>query len=204
MMDGAAAVGLVTASEAARGATMQDAETIVAVLRGDTNRYAELVDRYQAPALRLAFSLLGNYEDARDASQEAFVRAYDGLRRFRRQARFSTWVYRIVVNTCHDAQRRRSRRPIATAAIASGDPDEHDTGVFVDVGDPSQDPRSRAIGALPMTQRTAFVLHHVHGLSLEEVAGIMDCRVGTVKSHVFRATQRLQSDLQGWMTQEER
>ncbi|MBI2496080.1 MAG: sigma-70 family RNA polymerase sigma factor [Candidatus Omnitrophica bacterium] len=81
----------------------EEEEVIQAVLRGDVDRYAELVDKYQAWARRVAFSLLGNYEDARDASQEAFVSAYRSLGRFRASAAFSTWLYRIVVNECKDA-----------------------------------------------------------------------------------------------------
>lgn len=193
-----------------------EAETIRAVLGGEIDRYAELVDVYQQPALRLAFSLLGNYEDAKDASQEAFVNAYRSLSQFRGGAKFSTWLYRIVVNECTDAARRRTRQPVAVAGVGEPDPDAGDeAGLFVvDVEDPTAGPGesaanqelsqrlSQAIGALAMKQRTAFLLHHVHGLPLEEVASVMDCRLGTVKSHIFRATQTLQQQLTPWLTQE--
>lgn len=193
----------------------QDADTIHAVLAGDVERYAELVDRYQGPAIRLAFTLLGNYEDAKDASQDAFISAYRALGRFRGQAKFSTWIFRIVVNKCKDTRRRSAHQPLAAAHIgepAAGD-DAH-TGLFVDVPDPGAGPDERlasrdlsrrlslAIGSLPMKQRTAFLLHHVHGLPLEETAGVMGCRLGTVKSHIFRATESLRVQLAPWQAKE--
>lgn len=194
-----------------------DLAVIEAVLAGDVDRYAELVDKYQGPALRLAFSLLGNAEDARDASQEAFVNAYRALSRFRRGAAFSTWLYRIVVNECRDARRRRARQPAATVGLGEPGPAERDgESLFLEVADPAAGPDeqladrecarqlSRAIAALPLQQRTAFLLHHVHGLPLAEAAGIMGCRLGTVKAHLFRATERLQALLRPWLAKEGR
>ena len=164
----------------------------------------------------MAFSLLGHYEEARDASQEAFVSAYRSLRRFRAEAKFSTWLYRIVVNECHDARRRRARRPASVASVGeSGADDEAGPGLFVDAPDPGAGPDdqaasrelsrqlSGAIERLAMNQRTAFVLRHLHGLSVDEVAVIMRCRVGTVKSHLFRATRRLRVELAPWVTIED-
>ena len=193
---------------------VSDAEVIKAVLRGEVDRYAELVDKYQQPALRLAFSMLGNAEDAKDASQEAFVSAYRSLRRFRGGARFSTWLYRIVVNECKDMYRRRARQPVAAAQVGEPDPQANGSCLFVDVEDPTGHPAdqlanrelaqrlSGAIGTLPMKQRTAFVLHHLHGLPLEEVAEVMRCRLGTVKSHMFRATEQLRMQLGPWLAKE--
>ena len=191
-----------------------DEEVIEAVLGGDVDRYAELLDKYQQPALRLAFSMLGNYEDAKDASQEAFVSAYRALARFRGGAQFSTWLYRIVVNACKDMHRRRARRPMAAAQVGEPGPQTDHAGLFIDVDDPAGDPGeqlanrelgqrlSGAIGALPMKQRTAFVLHHLQGLSLDEVAEVMHCRLGTVKSHLFRATEQLRTQLGPWLARE--
>jgi len=194
-------------------ADSRDEQTIDAVLAGDIDRYAELVDRHQDLALRLAHQMLGNAEDAKDASQEAFVSAYRSLSRFRKGSSFSTWLFRIVVNACKDAYRRRQRRPRSAALV--GDPSQSNgASWFVDVEDPSEDPRLRlskqelgkrlsgAIGELPMKQRTAFVLHHLHGLKLDEVASVMRCRVGTVKTHIFRASGQLRQQLRPWLTRE--
>ena len=190
-----------------------DAEIIAAVQRGDVDRFAELVDRYQHPAIRLAFSFLGNYEDARDVSQEAFINAYRCLASFRGRAKFSTWLYRIVINECKDAYKRRARQPAIAARVGIPE-DPAEENLFVDVDDPGAGPGEQlanrelgrhltgAIGELPMTQRTAFLLHHVHGLSLAEAADVMGCRTGTVKSHIFRATESLRKRLTPWLTQE--
>ena len=193
--------------------TDPDAETVRAVLAGNLERYAELVEKYQEQAIRVAFSFLGNHEDARDVSQEAFVSAYRALGRFRGASAFSTWLYRIVVNACKDAFRRRARRPPAAQPI--GDPAEDADGLF-EVADhaatPGEDAAnqdlakrlSAAIRELPMKQRTAFVLHHVHGLPLQDVAGVMACRTGTVKAHVFRAAASLRATLAPWLAEETR
>lgn len=186
-----------------------DAEAIQAVLDGDIDRFAELVDKYQSQAQRVAFSLLGNYEDARDVSQEAFVSAFRALGRFRGGAKFSTWLYRIVVNECKDAYKRRARQPVVVASIGAADPsgEEPAGSLFVDVADAAADPGdqasnrevsqriSAAIAELPLKQRSAFLLHHVHGLPLEEVASALGCRIGTVKSHLFRAADHLRGRL---------
>ena len=192
-----------------------DAQIIQAVLAGEVDRYAEVVDKYQGQAIRLAFSLLGNYEDAKDASQEAFVSAYRALARFRGHATFSTWLYRIVINECKDVYRRRARQPMIAARVGQADPDAPDAdALFVtDAADPSGGPGdhlanqelsqtlSRSIQALPLKQRSAFLLHHVHGLPLDEVANVMRCRIGTVKSHLFRSTAHLRISLGPWLSE---
>lgn len=193
-----------------------DADAIRAVLAGDVDRYAELVDKYQAPAIRLAYSFLGNYEDARDVSQDAFVSAYRSLSRFQSRAKFSTWLYRIVVNACKDAARRRAGRPRVVARAGSPPDADGDDSLFVDAPDPCAGPGetlvnrelgrriTQAIRQLPMKQQTAFMLHHVHGLALEETAEVMACRVGTVKTHVFRAAAALRAQLEPWRAEERR
>ena len=186
-----------------------DVAIIHAVLHGDVDRYAELVDRYQGMALKVAVSLLGNAEDARDVSQDAFLSAFQSLSRFRQGAAFSTWLYRIIVNKCKDLFRRRAHRPRIDSSLNDPDAADDDGPRFLDVvedgaADPRADAATRelssrintAIGALPVKQRTAFVLHHVHGLAVEETAAVMGCRAGTVKSHIFRATQRLRDQLE--------
>ena len=186
-----------------------DADVIEAVLRGEVDRYAELVDRHQQVAWSVALRLVGNLEDAKELSQNAFVKAYQHLAGFRREAKFSTWLYRIVVNECKDFFKQKARRPPMVAVGV--DPEGEETGAVEPV-DPSGTPRDLvaerelagrlqdAVAALPMNQRTAFVLHHVQGLSLEEAADVMGCRVGTVKSHVFRACEQLRGRLEPYLS----
>jgi len=187
-----------------------DDEIIRAVCAGDTEAFAELVDKHQAMAIRVAFSLLGNEQDAYDVAQEAFISAYQALPRFRGGAKFSTWLYRIIANKCKDVYRKRSRtadswRRISTTG-AGGDKD-----YLLEIQDPQPEPAlklfshevaeafSDAVSQLPLKQRMAFLLHHLHGMALNEVAEVMQCRVGTVKSHVFRATAALKVSMQPWL-----
>lgn len=197
--------------------SMADPEAVIiaAVLAGNTERYAELVNAYQAQAIRIAFSFLGNHEDARDAAQEAFVNAFRGLSRFRQGAKFSTWLYRIIINACKDARRKHLRQPRILATVGDGAQVEVDEGgIFMDLEDPAAGPAvllqqqelsrhlTGAIVQLPEKQQQAFVLHHLHGFSLEDVAGIMNCRLGTVKSHIFRAMACLRQTLAPWVQTE--
>ena len=190
-----------------------DAQAIAAVRQGEVDRFAELVERYQAQAIRLAYTFLGNYEDARDVSQDAFVSAYRALAGFRGGAKFSTWLYRIVINKCKDAYKRRARQ-LAIAGRVGVPESSDDESFFIDVDDPSAGPSeqlvnrelgsqlTQAIRELPMQQQTAFLLHHVHGLALEAAAEVMGCRIGTVKGHIFRATESLRQRLTPWLTEE--
>ena len=177
-----------------------DTDIIDAVVGGDVDRYAEIVSRYQKAAWKLAYGFVRNMEDAKDVSQMAFVKAYRNLLRFRRGSKFSTWLFRIIVNESKDYLRRKVRQPMPMTGVSSPDADEP---VLFEVTDPSGGPDdaaanqelagnlSKAIDGLPVKQREAFILHHVHGLELKEVSEVMGCRLGTVKAHVFRACETL-------------
>jgi len=189
-------------------AMSSDADIIEAVLRGETDRYAELVTRYQPAAWKLAYSFIGNVEDAKDVSQNGFVKAYQHLRDFRGRAKFSTWLYRIIVNECKDFFKRQARRPAAASLVAESYDDE---SVVFELADPGGTPRevlvdrelavqlTQAIQTLPHQQQTAFILHHLHGIALEDVAQMMDCRAGTVKAHLFRACEQLRARLSPYL-----
>lgn len=181
-----------------------DATLVRRVQAGEADAYTVLVERYQERAVRLAFGLVHHWEDARDCSQEAFVKAYRRLGGFRAEATFSTWFYRIVVNACRDFQRRRRLRawlsldaPVdAEEAAALFDPPSRDAPPDAQVADQELGQAlTRAIGRLPDRQRTAFVLRHLEGLSVEEVAGVLQCAPGTAKAHLFHAAAKLQRAL---------
>lgn len=188
-----------------------DRQVVAAICAGDTGRYAELVHRYQQPALRMAYGLLGHAQDAEEAAQDAFVSAYQALRSFRAGAKFSTWLFRIVINKCRDVQRRRMRAPSLLAAQPDGD----EASLFDALEDPALGPAdqavqrdlaralSAAINTLPPQQREAVVLHHLHGLPIGEAADAMGCRPGTVKSHLFRAHGALRARLHTWLRPED-
>jgi len=186
-----------------------DTEVIEAVLAGDVERYAELVDRYQRAAWKLAYSFVGNMDDAKELSQNGFVKAYQHLRQFRKHAKFSTWFYRIIANECKDFFKRKARRPRVVSLDRGTDPDD-DASQGFDVADPRSDPVGHvankelahairdALGYLSENQRAAFVLCYLDDYSLDETAEIMRCRIGTVKSHLFRATERLRKLLRSY------
>lgn len=203
----------VGAKMAAIVAERSDADVIQAVLQGDINRYGELVERYQLSAWKLAYSFLGNMEDAKDLSQNCFVKAYRHLRAFGGRAKFSTWLYRIIANECKDVLRRRARQPDmlrVDAAVAGPDGEAplFDVAAPTDtrkmVADKEMGQRlAHAIRRLPMKQQSAFVLHHVNGLPVEEVADVMNCSMGTIKVHLFRASETLRIALEDYLTRED-
>lgn len=189
----------------------EDLEVIEAVLAGEIERYGELVNRHRLAVLRMAYSWVRNEEDAKELSQNAFVKAYRHLRRFRAQARFSTWLYRIVANECKNFLRWAGRQPRKVPLV--GEQDGEGPALF-EVSDSSQSPReqvadrelalwlTRAIERLPEKQREAFTLHHLNGLPLAEVSQVMGCRVGTVKVHLFRATESLRVSVEPYLAME--
>jgi len=187
---------------------VDESEIIGAVLQGETERYGELVSQYQLAAWKLAYSFVGDWEEAKDLSQNGFVKAYRHLRHFRGSSKFSTWLYRIIANECKDFLRRRSRQPRTVPLGAEPDPEEP---ALLEVADPAGGPResahqrelagklSQAIERLSMKQRSAFTLHHLSGLGLEEVSRVMGCRAGTVKTHLFRANEKLRLSMEPFL-----
>lgn len=169
----------------------------------DHGAFDALVERYQARAYRLAWSLLRDAEDARDLSQEAFLRVYQSAGRFRGDARFSTWFYRIVVNLCLDHRRRRRWWQRALARDHDDDP------VAVVEQQPARepDPGQRASEEQMMTrlwaavhrlspqQRAAVVLSVQEQMSTAEVAAVLQCSEPTVRVHLHRAVQALRRAL---------
>ena len=182
---------------------LSDEQIIRDVLAGNTNLFSELVERHTLFAWKLAYGQTGNIEDAREISQNAFLKAFRQLRRFRGDSRFSTWLCRIVLNESTDFGRRKRREPSSVPIDSAWDEDF----ILVEPADPAAGPRETAEGQelaamisscvrrMPAQQRTAFTLHHLHGMRVEEVAQAMGCRPGTVKAHLFRAVARLRKDL---------
>jgi RNA polymerase sigma-70 factor (ECF subfamily) len=173
---------------------MTEAALIEAVRRGDAGSREALYHRYKRRVYALAVRIVGAM-DAEEVAQEAFIRIFRGLPKFRGDAALSTWIYRLAVNA---ALSHRARRPPAPAD-AAGDELEAATGEVG--GDGRVDPahgdavlRSRleqALSRLPAGYRTVVVLHDVEGLEHEEVAAILGCHVGTSKSQLHKARAKL-------------
>ncbi len=167
---------------------VEDREAVEACQGGEREAFDRLVERYQRDVYRLCYRYVNNHEDANDMAQEVFIKAYRALGRFRGDSSFSTWLYRIAVNTCLNF--RASRRPageelpegLADAAPAVGEQLERD----------EQARRVReAVSRLPEKQRATLILKIYNDLTHQEVAAILGSTVGTVKANLFHALGNL-------------
>jgi len=178
---------------------------------GDRAAFERLVHRYDQDVLRLATGLLRRPEDARDIYQEAFLKAYSNLHRFRFECSFYTWLYRIVTNTCLDHLRRRGSRPEDQAPEAAAETDSLQTDYFdrqpalAPDGNPERRLLSKeierriaaAMSELSPRERVVFTLKHQHGLRLRRIGEVLGTSEETVKNSLFRATRKLRARLEG-------
>ena len=180
----------------------RDEELVASAQKGERRAFEELVERHKQKAYHIAFGFARDREDAKDLSQDAFLKAFANLKNFDGRSSFYTWFYRILVNLCLDYKRRQKRAPA----------DEFDETVEHQM-DPSHEPKtartpdqhvlagqiSRKVGsaleALPAKQRTVFILRNHQGLSIKEIAETMETAEGTVKVHLHRAVTALRQSL---------
>jgi len=172
-----------------------DAELVAAVVNGNVDAYGELVRRYQDAYLRFATRMLDSHDDAEDALQSAFVRAFRSLSKCSDPSRFGAWLYRIVINECRTYAARRTRREGHFAADGEGD--------LARVAVPHPESQAaesaeiqRALAALDVDQREAFLLKHVEELEYDAMAEITGASVSALKMRVQRARARLREQLQ--------
>ena len=172
-----------------------DRQLVKRVQRGDKGAFDLLVLRYQHKIVNLVMRYVRDQELAQDISQEAFIKAYRALPRFRGDSAFYTWLYRIAVNTAKNHLAAQRRRPL-DVELDMQDPEQYDlhaklketdTPEGVTISRELQETVERAIAALPDDLRTAIVLRELDGMSYEEIAQTMECPVGTVRSRIFRA-----------------
>ncbi|HEY6102841.1 MAG TPA: sigma-70 family RNA polymerase sigma factor [bacterium] len=166
---------------------MDEAALLASSRRGDLSAYDRLVAAYQDRVYQTAYRITGHREDAWDAVQEAFLRAFRALRSFRGDAAFSTWMTRIAVNAALDVVRRRPpHAPVIPEGAAAGT-DPSDEVLRRD----QQRRVQQAIAALPADHRAVVVLRDVQDLSYEEIARTLRLPVGTVRSRLSRARETL-------------
>lgn len=165
---------------------------------GSREAFDELVRRHQARIFNLARALAGNDGDAEDLAQEAFVRAFRGIRRFRGESSFRSWLYKVTVNAARSHLSRRIRqRPVWGQVIEADSPSSgaEAVGSGHDLEDElaTRDAIDRALTALPEELRTAVVLRDIEGLEYREIADALKVPIGTVESRIFRGRQRLRA-----------
>jgi RNA polymerase sigma-70 factor, ECF subfamily len=172
-----------------------DKELVKRVQKGDKGAFDLLVLKYEHKIVNLVMRYVRDPELALDISQEAFIKAYRALPRFRGDSAFYTWLYRIAVNTAKNYLAAQRRRPM-DIELDMQDPDQYglhaklketDTPEALTLSQELQETLERAIEALPGDLRTAIILRELDGMSYEEIAQTMDCPVGTVRSRIFRA-----------------
>ena len=172
-----------------------DAQLVRRVQKGDKGAFDLLVLKYQHKIVNLVMRYVRDPDQALDITQEAFLKAYRALPRFRGDAAFYTWMYRIAVNTAKNYLAAQRRRPM-DVELDLQDPEQYelhaklkdtDTPEAVNISNELQSTVERAFAALPEDLRTAIVLREIDGMSYEEIAETMECPVGTVRSRIFRA-----------------
>ena len=181
-----------------------DVELVALARSGDRAAFRVLIERHQRAAFGLAIGMLRHEADARDALQEAFLKAFRGLENFHGDAAFSTWLYRIVSNACID--RRRRRKLTVEADDATIGALESSPTLAVMPRSPHRElERSRlgerisaALQNLPDNQRNTVILREIEGLSYAEIAEATGVSIGTVMSRLFHARQKLQVALKEW------
>ena len=182
---------------------MDEKTLIEQVLAGNHEAFAQLVETYEKPIYNLCLRMCGNTEDAKDLAQESFVKAWRGLRFYKFEAAFSTWLYRLASNVCIDFLRRQKRRPSVSLTVEQDDAET----VELEIADSQPVPEEQvlhrevrseiaaAMNCLEEEFRMILTLRVIEELSYEEIANIMDLKIGTVKSRLARARIKLKKIL---------
>ncbi|MHB8455390.1 MAG: RNA polymerase sigma factor RpoE [Acidiferrobacterales bacterium] len=180
-----------------------DQELVVRVQKGDKSAFDLLVRKYQHRIAKLVSRYVSDRTEVEDVTQEAFIKAYRAIRGFRGDSAFYTWLYRIAINTAKNYLVSQGRRPPASDM-------ETEEAELTEAGSSLRDATTperqlladeiartveRVIGSLPEDLRTAITLREIDGLSYDEIAEVMDCPIGTVRSRIFRAREAIDAEL---------
>jgi len=176
-----------------------DVAAVARVRGGDAEAFRLLVERHSRPIFRLAYRLTRNEEDADDVVQETFLRAFKKLETFDSRASFGTWIHRIAMNYSYDLMRKRNR-------ATTEELDEAESASPTDVSSTHgadriilrlglQDALKKGMQSLSENERTAFVLRHYEGMSIDEIGGVLGTEVNATKNTIFRAVKKLREIL---------
>lgn len=172
---------------------------------GDVKSFEILISRYEKLAYNVAYRILGNEEDAKDMTQESLIKVYKYLKNFRMDSSFSTWLYRIVMNTCKDELRKKKLNVISIDKPIN----TTDGSMYMDIKDSSSTPEEelesketqgevqKALSKVNEKNRIVVVLRDIKGFTYSEISEILDVPVGTIKSRINRGRQELKSILLG-------
>jgi RNA polymerase sigma-70 factor (ECF subfamily) len=182
-----------------------DQQLVERVQRGDKQAFNLLVIKYQRKLARLVSQFVRDSAAVEDVTQEAFIKAYKALSTFRGESAFYTWLYRIGINTAKNFLVSQGRRaPTSVSGFDNEDAENfEDAGKLREINTPESELMSKQIAqtvnqtlnTLPEELRTAIVLREIDGLSYEEIASVMNCPIGTVRSRIFRAREAISEEL---------
>ena len=183
----------------------QNEQTLIdRICSGDRSAFQALVERHKKKVYFLAYDVVGNHHDAEDISQEVFIKMFRSLKTFRRDAKMSSWLYQITVNTSIDHLRRKSSKPLksmddldktnfqeklAGSRNAAVNPEQSAEAVIM------QNRVSQALQKVSPRERSVFVMRHYNELKTREIAEILNVSQGTVKALLFRAVRKLRKEL---------
>ena len=198
--------------------SQSDTALISRCQENDVAAFDEVVARYKHKIFNYIFRMIGDSDEAEDLTQEVFVKMYLSLATFRSEASLNTWLYRIAGNLCIDSHRKRTRRQnalggatISLSEPAAGEASAEDGGPGRDVADRSYEPFGMlarieldaqiqaALARLPEKMRQVVVLHDIEDMPYEEVASVVGCPLGTVKSRLFNARMQLRDLLRPYL-----
>jgi RNA polymerase sigma-70 factor (ECF subfamily) len=181
-----------------------DQQLVERAQRGDKHAFEMLVLKYQRKLIRLLSRFIRDANEVEDVAQEAFIKAYKALPNFRGESAFYTWLYRIGINTAKNYLVAMGRRaPTSTDSNAEEAEELGESELLVDVNTPENEMMSRQVAntvnqsleKLPEDLRTAITLREIEGLSYEEIALMMNCPIGTIRSRIFRAREAIATQL---------
>ncbi len=169
----------------------EDAHLVKAFKKGDEEAFDRIFEIYRVPIYSICYRFTRNDADARDLTQEVFIKVYRNLKNFNERSKLFTWVYRITVNTCISFKRRESRRqPLPTVGMRR-DPVGEKVRLKVAIDD--------ALQSLPDRQRMAFILRHYEGYTFAEIGEIMGITTGAAKANHHHAIRKLRIHLKDWL-----
>jgi len=169
-----------------------EADIVQKCQNGDMSSFEAIYNHYQEPMLRVAFRMIGSREDTQDVLQMTFIKLYRGIKNFRHDARFSTYLFQILINVCYDFNRsnkRKNQQPI------------QENDLFYRPQNELQIQLEEAIQQLPDKMRECFILFAIEGFKQHEIAETLNVTVGTVKAHIFQAKEKLRKFLNQDMLQ---